>query len=96
MDHKRVQDTFGRLGGEEFGLLLPETNLQQALVVAQRIRTMWEGSPVILDGELIHSTVSIGVTEASIEDTVFDDLLLRADKLLYKAKNAGRNRVEAE
>jgi diguanylate cyclase (GGDEF)-like protein len=91
-----VQDTFGRLGGEEFGLLLPETNLQQALVVAQRIRTMWEGSPVILDGELIHSTVSIGVTEASIEDTVFDDLLLRADKLLYKAKNAGRNRVEAE
>jgi len=96
MDHKRSQDTFGRLGGEEFGLLLPETNLEQALVVAQRIQQMWEQSPVNLDGELIHSTVSIGVAEASPEDESLDDLLRRADKMLYKAKENGRNRVEGE
>jgi diguanylate cyclase (GGDEF)-like protein len=96
MDHKRSQDTFGRLGGEEFGLLLPETNLEQALVVAHRIQQMWDQSPVNLDGELIRSTVSIGVAEASPEDKSLDDLLRRADKMLYKAKQNGRNRVEAE
>jgi diguanylate cyclase (GGDEF)-like protein len=95
MDHKRVQDTFGRLGGEEFGLLLPETNLQQAQIVAERIQTMWAQSPVNLDGKLIYSTVSIGVTEASSDDRVFEDLLRRADQMLYKAKKSGRNRVAA-
>jgi diguanylate cyclase (GGDEF)-like protein len=95
MDHKRSQDMFGRLGGEEFGLLLPETNLRQAQVVAERIQTMWQISPVNLDGELIHSTVSIGVTEASPEDKSFEDILRRADQMLYKAKQTGRNRVVA-
>lgn len=96
MDNKRAQDTLGRLGGEEFGLLLPETNLEQALVVGNRIREMWEQTPVNLDGELIHSTVSIGIAEASTADELFDDLLRRADKMMYKAKQAGRNRVVAE
>lgn len=96
MDHKRAQDTFGRLGGEEFGLLLPETNIQQAAVVAERIRSIWEQSPVNLDGESIHSTVSIGVAEASPADKAFDDLLRRADQMMYKAKNSGRNKVVAE
>jgi len=96
MDHKRAQDTFGRLGGEEFGLLLPETNLQQAFVVGERIQQMWDQSPVNLDGELIHSTVSIGVAEVSPDDESFDDLLQRADKMLYKAKKTGRNKVVGE
>lgn len=96
MDHKRAQDTFGRLGGEEFGLLLPETNLEQSMIVARRIQEIWAQSPVILDGELIHSTISIGVAEASSADESFEDLLRRADKMLYKAKENGRNRVEGE
>lgn len=96
MDNKRAQDVFGRLGGEEFGLLLPETNLQQALIVGDRIQMIWEQSPVNLDGELIHSTVSIGIAEASADDTSFDDLLRRADKMLYKAKETGRNKVVSE
>lgn len=96
MDHKRSQDTFGRLGGEEFGLLLPETNLEQAMVVGRRIQQMWEQSPVNLDGELIHSTISIGVAEVSPDDKSLDDLLSRADKMLYQAKQNGRNRVEGE
>lgn len=93
MEHKRAQDTFGRLGGEEFGLLMPETALMQALVVAERIRKVWEESPVNLDGELIRSTISIGVAEADPTDGSLESLLRRADRMLYKAKEAGRNRV---
>lgn len=93
MEQKRAQDTFGRLGGEEFGLLMPETNLEQALVVAERICRVWEASPVNLDGELIRSTISIGVAEAVSTDESLEHLLRRADRMLYKAKDAGRNRV---
>ena len=53
LEQKRAQDTFGRLGGEEFGSLLPETNLEQACVVAQRIQKTWEQTPTNMDGELI-------------------------------------------
>jgi len=96
MEQKRAQDTFGRLGGEEFGLILPETNLEQARVVAERIQKAWEQSPVNLDGELIQSTVSIGVAEANQNDQSFDDILRRADRMMYKAKEAGRNQVVTE
>lgn len=94
MEHKRAQDTFGRLGGEEFGLLLPETPLDKALVVAERIRLIWEASPVNLDGKLIRSTMSIGVAEGVPSDQNIEDLLRRADRMLYRAKERGRNRVE--
>ena len=96
LEQKRTQDTFGRLGGEEFGLILPETNLAQAKTVADRIQITWEKSPVNLDGMLIHSTVSIGVAEANPGDKSFDDILRRADRMMYKAKQTGRNRVVAE
>lgn len=94
MEHKRAQDTFGRLGGEEFGLLLPETPLDKAMIVAERIRLVWEASPVNLDGKLIRSTMSIGVAEAIPSDQNIEDLLRRADRMLYRAKERGRNRVE--
>ena len=96
MEHKRAQDTFGRLGGEEFGLILPETSLEQAKVVAERIQTMWEQTPSNMDGILIHSTVSIGVAEARADDKSFEEVLRRADLMMYKAKERGRNRVVAE
>jgi len=96
MEQKRVPDTFGRLGGEEFGLLLPETNLEQAKVVAERIQKTWERSPVNMDGVPIRSTVSIGVAEAGAEDKSFEDLLRRADQMMYKAKERGKNQVAAE
>ncbi|HET9906284.1 MAG TPA: GGDEF domain-containing protein [Anaerolineales bacterium] len=96
LEQKRAQDTFGRLGGEEFGLLLPETNLEQAKVVADRIQKTWEQSPVNLDGVPIYSTVSIGVAEANSEDKSLDDLLRRADQMLYKAKERGKNQVAVE
>lgn len=96
MEQKRTQDTFGRLGGEEFGLIMPETALQQAIIVAERIRRIWEESPVKLDEELIRSTMSIGVAEAASADQSLEDLLRRVDRMLYKAKEQGRNCVVAE
>jgi len=96
MEQKRAQDTFGRLGGEEFGLLMPETTLEQARIVAERVRRVWDESPVNLDGELIHSTMSIGVAEAMEADQSLEDLLRRVDRMLYKAKESGRNRVMVE
>lgn len=96
MEQKRAQDTFGRLGGEEFGLIMPETALHQAVIVAERIRRTWEESPVKLDEELIRSTMSIGVAEAASADQSLEDLLRRADRMLYKAKEQGRNRVASE
>lgn len=95
MEQKRAQDTFGRLGGEEFGLLMPETSLDKARIVAERIRLVWETSPVNLDGEPIRSTISIGLAQAESTDRSLEDLLRRADQMLYKAKSNGRNRVEA-
>jgi diguanylate cyclase (GGDEF)-like protein len=96
LEQKRAQDTFGRLGGEEFGLILPETGLEQAKIVAERIQSVWEKTPSNLDGMLIHSTVSVGVAEAGIDDKTFDDILRRADLRMYKAKELGRNQVVSE
>jgi diguanylate cyclase (GGDEF)-like protein len=96
LEQKRSQDTYGRLGGEEFGLLLPETMLEQAKIVAERIQKAWAQTPCAVEGNVIHCTVSIGVTEANDQDQSFEDILRRADRMMYKAKEAGRNRVIAE
>src|SRR5687768_10857602 len=96
LEQKRTQDTYGRLGGEEFALLLPETNLQQAKIVAERVQEAWSQTPCNVEGQLIHSTVSIGVAEANEQDQSFEDVLRRADRMMYKAKEAGRNRVVTE
>lgn len=96
LEQKRTQDTYGRLGGEEFGILLPETNLDQAKVVAERIQKTWAQTPCHVEGNVIHSTVSIGVTEVNDQDQSFEEVLRRADRMMYKAKEAGRNTVAAE
>lgn len=90
---KRDNDLFGRLGGEEFALLLPETNLSGATEIAVRLRRACHmlGVPGHME---IRVTVSIGVTQVRSEDTGFDDVLSRVDETLYQAKNNGRDRVE--
>lgn len=95
LEQKRQSDLFGRLGGEEFGLILPETDLKNAQAVAQRIQEEWAKTHIEVSSLLIHSTVSIGVTVVSDRDQAFEDVLIRADEVLYKAKQNGRNRVEA-
>ena len=93
LNEKRAQDALGRLGGEEFALLLPETDLAGAKLMAQRIQKAWADTPIEVDDHFIHSTVSIGAVTASEEDKSFEKLLHRADALMYKAKRRGRNRV---
>ena len=93
LKHKRSQDIFGRLGGEEFGMVLPESTLKNALTVAKRLQTTWVQIPVQVNSTIINSTVSIGIAQISEADETFDELLNRADELMYKAKQRGRNRV---
>lgn len=92
VSNKRHPDLFGRLGGEEFALMLPETDAQAAKNVLERIRTLFRIQPIDL-GEPVHSTVSIGIAEADTGEFDLDHLMVRADKALYTAKNDGRNRT---
>lgn len=90
----REVDIIGRVGGEEFVILLPETDLVEATEVAERLRESIAKSKVPLDGGLpLHFTVSIGVASLLSEDDNMDVLLNLADKALYEAKEKGRNRV---
>lgn len=90
----RDTDTFGRLGGEEFAVVLPEADLERGADVAERIRMLLEKMAVEVNGAVIAFTVSIGVTLARAEDKSIEDVINRADEALYKAKRMGRNRVE--
>ena len=89
-------DIIGRIGGEEFAILLPETSGDEAIEPAERLRTKMEKSNVPIDpGLAIEFTVSIGVASLSSENDTLDVLLTRADKALYKAKTTGRNQVKS-
>ena len=90
----RKMDLLGRFGGEEFVVLLEQTNHEQALVIAQRMRLAVQHSVFDLTGQAITMTVSIGIATIQEADQSFDNLLQRADKALYMAKGLGRNRVE--
>jgi diguanylate cyclase (GGDEF)-like protein len=95
---KRPADMTVRLGGEEFGMLLPDTPIEAAAIVAERARNAIKSAVVqTIDQKDTSVTVSIGV--ASIipgKDTVASDLLSVADKCLYEAKNSGRDRIVSE
>ncbi len=90
---KRSSDIAGRLGGEEFALILPEATLDRAVAAAERYRTLIGGRPIIVLGRQISVTVSIGVGVAETGMSGFEDLLKSADVALYEAKHCGRNRV---
>jgi len=93
-DTLRTVDIVGRMGGEEFAVLLPETELGQAAEVAERLRAAVAQTPVVLDAGLpLHFAVSIGVSMLQDQETNLDILLHAADRALYQAKEAGRNRV---
>ncbi len=94
MSSLRARDRFGRLGGEEFAALLPEASGADAQIVAQRIIDAFAKAAWSLDGRLVGATVSIGIALADTGDVDLDELLRRADRALYRAKDLGRNRVE--
>ena len=88
----RACDVSCRLGGEEFVVILPETDLAGALIIAERIRERIEVMEVDCNDECIRLTASLGVC-THCKDVNIDTLLKNADKALYKAKAEGRNRV---
>jgi diguanylate cyclase (GGDEF)-like protein/PAS domain S-box-containing protein len=89
----RGADILGRIGGEEFAVLLPETDLPAATRAAERLRRAAESMNLVADGEAFGITVSLGVALLQ-EDEILEDFLKRTDQALYKAKQGGRNRVE--
>lgn len=89
----RKVDCFGRFGGEEFLIFLPETSEQQAIQVAERIRYKIAKTSIAIQEQAIKITVSIGVATYRSIDENLDTLLKRADRALYEAKNCGRNKV---
>lgn len=91
----RETDLPGRLGGEEFAVLLPETGLESALRIAWRILNKVRSTPVQIQTVPVAFTVSIGVGVMLENDANPDAILARADAALYRAKNGGRDRVEA-
>ena len=90
----RPYDMVGRFGGEEFMILLPDTNFEQNVIVAERICELVRNTPFEMEGEQIQVTASLGVsTSSSQTDQSLNDLIKRADEGLYKAKTDGRDRV---
>jgi diguanylate cyclase (GGDEF)-like protein len=90
---KRNSDIAGRLGGEEFAILLPETDATQALVVAERIRESVAANFLGVHKVRFNVTISAGIAAASVSMSGISALLQAADQALYQAKESGRNRV---
>ncbi len=90
----RPTDLFGRIGGEEFASLLPDTEQQDALWLAERLRTAFEGASHTVGGRTLTATVSVGVAVSDDASVDLSALQKQADQALYRAKALGRNRVE--
>jgi diguanylate cyclase (GGDEF)-like protein/PAS domain S-box-containing protein len=93
-DGIRKIDTAGRLGGEEFAIILPGTESVAASASAERLREIVATTPFVQNGKTIPLTVSIGVATIGSGDCNEDATIIRADHALYRAKRNGRNRVE--
>jgi len=94
-ENLRGTDTLARLGGEEFVILLPETDLTEAHRVAERLRMKLEHTPIKTDSGFLNVTISLGVTSPPTSDVLFPvhKLVQGADEAMYLAKRSGRNRV---
>jgi diguanylate cyclase (GGDEF)-like protein/PAS domain S-box-containing protein len=90
----RRSDIIGRLGGEEFAILLPGVGITGAYELAERLRSIFERTPTKTGNVLISATVSIGISDLRAEDGTADAPLQRADEALYSAKDAGRNCIK--
>lgn len=93
-DSVRETDIVGRWGGEEFIILMPETSLEAALQVCERVRRDIEGLETVFSDQKIRVTASFGVSGYVRSEETDEPVIQRADSALYAAKNKGRNRVE--
>lgn len=91
-DNMASNDVVARIGGEEFCAVLQPMSVDQARIIAERIRTDLEQSPARVVFETINATVSVGVATSDADES-FSSVLNRADNALYRAKHSGRNRV---
>ncbi|MEZ4439110.1 MAG: GGDEF domain-containing protein [Polyangiaceae bacterium] len=89
----RRDEVFARYGGEEFCIILPETMLEGAVELGERLRQQIEEHTFVFQQDRIKATISVGCAVLSDEDRNAGELLKRADERLYEAKNTGRNRV---
>lgn len=87
----RTQDLFARYGGEEFIILMPNTQLNNALKLAERIRTELENAAFKIEQDTLNLTISAGIAEIDTQKANLEEGIKQADKALYKAKNNGRN-----
>lgn len=91
----RLCDLFGRYGGEEFAIILPETDLAGALDVAERIRKGIKSLALSYQGKPIETSASVGVAVINERNKRYEDLISNADRALYQAKASGRNQVRS-
>ncbi len=93
----RQHDLFGRLGGEEFGLLLPGASPREAGAVAERLRAYVERMQTTLgNGDVLKLTISVGISNSADSTADLSEMLLFADRAMYEAKRAGRNQVQVQ
>jgi diguanylate cyclase len=91
----RTIDIIGRLGGEEFVVLLPDTDLATALHIAGRVLQRLADTPISIGDQAIHLTATAGVVERQPDEMTLESLVQRADAAMYRGKKAGRNQVVA-
>src|ERR1700722_7897069 len=89
-------DLVGRIGGEEFAIVLPRANVEMAQARAERIRVGFAEACCFVDGHRVNATVSCGLSASANAEETLSELLKRADLALYRAKTEGRNRVRAD
>lgn len=95
--HMRQSDILGRVGGEEFALYLPNTTLEGARKLGEKLRVAVERlEPTVMEGKQLGITASIGVSECQLTDQTVIDIQRRADSAMYQAKSLGRNRVATD
>jgi diguanylate cyclase (GGDEF)-like protein len=95
-EDRRAEDVLARVGGEEFALVLPGTDLHSAMDIADRLRVKIESNEVKVEGVMITMTSSFGVAMVSDRDTCLSDTIIRADRALYRSKRGGRNQVDLD
>ena len=94
IEQTRASDVIGRMGGEEFAVLLPEASVESARIAAEKLRAALEAEAVFHEGKEIRFSASLGVAVSGPDDNEVLKVISRADEALYVAKGAGRNRVE--
>ncbi len=95
-ESRRTEDIIARVGGEEFALLLPGTDLRDAMALADQLCSKIGSNPMDMTSIGIPMTSSFGVAAISENDLSLDDMVRRADRAMYRSKRAGRNQVDLE